>query len=142
MANALYPAAKEGFLTGAIDWDTAVFKVALVRAYTYDSTDVTVADVTSGGGVIAATSGALASKTFTGGVVDAADITFTAVTENAAAHGLLIFQASAVTGGADVAAGSQRVVAWLDSGTLLPVAPNGGDVIVSWDSGANRIFAL
>jgi predicted RNA methylase len=142
MTNALFPAAKEGFLVGAIDWDTAVFKVALVRAYTYDATDVTVADVTAGGGVLAATSGALASKTFTGGVVDAADVTFTAVTANAAAHGLLLFQASAVAGGADVAAASQRVVAWLDTGTLLPVAPNGGDVTVAWDSGANRIFAL
>lgn len=142
MANALYPAAKEGFLTGAIDWDTAVFKAALVRAYTYDSTDVSVADVIAGGGVLAATSAALASKTFTGGVVDAADVTFTAVAANASAHGLLLFQASAVTGGADVAAASQRVVAWLDTGTLLPVAPNGGDVTVAWANDANRIFSL
>jgi hypothetical protein len=74
--------------------------------------------------------------------VDAADITFTAVTANAAAHGLLIFQSSAVTGGADVAAASQRVLAWLDSGPLLPVAPNGGDVTVTWSAGADRIFAL
>jgi hypothetical protein len=33
--SALYPAARQGFLTGAIDADTAVIKAALVRGYTY-----------------------------------------------------------------------------------------------------------
>lgn len=141
MANAIFPAGKEGLLTGAIDWDTAVFKVALVRGYTYDSTDVTVADVVATG-TIAATSAALGSKTSTGGVADAADFTFTAVAANASAHSLLLFQSSAVTGGADVAQSAQRVVAWLDTGTLLPVTPNGGDITVAFDSGASKIFAL
>jgi len=34
------------------------------------------------------------------------------------------------------------VIAWFDTGTNLPVVPNGGDVTVQWDSGANRIFTL
>ena len=139
MANAIFPAGKEGLLTGAIDWDTAVMKVAGVRGYTYDSTDVTVADVVAGGGTIAATSAALGSKTSTGGVADAADTSLTAVAANGSSHGLLLFQSSAVTGGADVAQASQRVVAWLDTGTLLPFTTNGGDITITW--GAN-IFAL
>lgn len=139
MANTVFPAGKEGLLTGAIDWDTAVFKVAGVRGYTYDATDVTVADVVAGGGTIAATSAALGSKTSTGGVADAADTSLTAVAANASSHGLLLFQSSAVTGGADVAQASQRVVAWLDAGTLLPFTTNGGDIAVTWGA---YIFAL
>jgi len=88
------------------------------------------------------TSAALASKTVTDGVADAADITYTAVSSNASNHSLLVFQSSAVTGGGDVAASAQRLIAWIDTGTNLPVVPNGGDVTVAWDSGANRVFKL
>lgn len=142
MANSLFPLAREGFLAGEIDFDTAAIKVALVRGYTYDSTDKFVSDVTGGGGTIHATSGALASKTVTQGTADAADITFSAVAANATSHGLLVFQSSAVTGGADVAATLQRVILWLDTGTNLPVTPNGGDITVAWDNTGNRIFTL
>jgi hypothetical protein len=41
-----------------------------------------------------------------------------------------------------VAASSQRLVAWIDTGTNLPVVPNGGDVVVAWSNGASKIFAL
>ena len=43
---------------------------------------------------------------------------------------------------ADVAASAQRLIAYIDTGTNLPITPNGGDVTVAWDSGANRIFTL
>lgn len=142
MANALFPLAREGFLAGEVDFDTAVIKVALVRGYTYDSADKFVSDVTSGGGTLHATSAALASKTVTQGTADAADIVFSAVAANANGHGLLVFQSSAVGGGADVAASAQRVIAWYDTGTNLPVTPNGGDITVAWDAGSNRIFTL
>jgi len=142
MANALFTPALEGFLAGEIDWDTAVIKVALVRAYTFNAAHKFVSDITTASGVLHATSAALTSKTVTGGVADAADVTFTAVTANASNHSLLVFQSSAVTGGADVAATAQRVIAWFDTGTLLPVVPNGGDIAVAWDNGANKIFAV
>jgi hypothetical protein len=133
MANGLFNDSKAGFLAGEIDWDTAVIKVALVRSYTFAASHKFVSDVTTAGGVIAATSAALASKTTTAGTADAADITFTAVAANASGHGLLVFQASAVGGGADVAASAQRVIAWYDTGTNLPITPNGGDVSVAWN---------
>lgn len=142
MANALFPLGREGFLAGEVDFDTAVIKVALVRGYTFDTADKFVSDVTTGGGTLHATSAALASKTVTSGTADAADITFTAVTADAASHSLLVFQSSAVGGGADVAATAQRVIAWLDTGTNLPVTPNGGDITVAWDAGSNKIFTL
>lgn len=142
MANAVYPKAKEGFLDGSIDLDTATIKVALVRGYTYSSSHTTVSDVTGAGGTLHAASSGLASKTVTNGVFDASDITFTTPSTNANDHSLLVYQSSAVGGGADVAASSQRVIAWVDTGTGIPIKPAGGDITVVWDNGANKIFSL
>jgi len=142
MANALFDPGREGFLAGEIDWDTAVIKIALVRAYTFSAAHKFVSDVTTASGVLHVTSAALGTKTITSGVADAADVTFTAVTANASNHSVLVFQSSAVTGGADVAATAQRLIAWIDTGTNFPIVPNGGDVTIAWDNGANKIFKL
>lgn len=141
MANVVFDTARSGFLAGEIDFDTATIKVALVRGYTpAPTTHKFVSDVTGAGGTIAATSSALASKTVTAGTADAADITFTGVTNNASGHGLLVYQSSAVGGGADVAATAQRVICWLDTGGNFPIIPNGGDVIIAWN--ASGIFSI
>lgn len=142
MANAVFPKAKEGFLDGSIDLDTATIKVALVRGYTYSSSHSTVSDVTGAGATVHATSSGLASKTVTNGVFDAADITFTTPATNSNDHSLLVFQSSASTGGSDVASSSQRLIAWIDTGTGIPIKPAGGDITVVWDNGANKIFSL
>ena len=142
MANAVFPKAKEGFLDGSIDLDTAVIKVALVRGYTYSSAHSTVSQVTGAGATLHATSGALTSKTVTDGVFDAADVTFTTPASSASDHALLLFQSSASTGGADVSSSSQRLIAWIDTGTGIPIKPAGGDITVVWDNGANKIFSL
>lgn len=141
MANAVFPKAKEGFLDGSIDLDTASIKVALVRGYSYNSAHEFVSDVT-GSGTLHATSAALTTIDVTNGVFDAADCTFTTPATDANQHSLLIFQSSAVAGGSDVASSSQRVIAFLDTGTGIPIVPAGGDITVVWDSGANKIFAL
>lgn len=140
MANAIFPKGREGFLNGDIDWSTATIKVSLVRGYTYDSTDEFVSDVTATGTL--ASTQTLGTKTATSGTADAADTTFTAVTANASNHYLLVYQASAVGGGADVADTAQRLIAFYDTGTNLPVVPNGGDVTVTWSSGADKMFTL
>jgi hypothetical protein len=84
----------------------------------------------------------LTSIDVTDGVFDAADVTFTTPPTDANQHSLLIFQSSAVGGGSDVASSSQRVIAWIDTGTGVPIVPAGGDITVVWDNGANKIFAL
>lgn len=140
MADALYSLGKEGLLLGEIDFDTAVIKAALVRGYTPNlTTHKFVSDVTGAGGTLVATSSALASKTGSLGVADAANFAFSAVSAGAECEHILIFQSSAVTGGADVAAGSQRVIALYDGGGL-PVTPNGNDINVTFD--ASGLFAL
>lgn len=142
MANGLFDPGREGFLAGEIDWDTAVIKIALVRGYTFTASHKFVSDVTGAGGTLHVTSGALGTKTVTNGVADAADVVFTAPAANASNHGVLVFQSSAVTGGADVAATAQRVIAWIDTGTGFPIVPNGADITIAWDNGTNKIFKL
>lgn len=141
MANAVFDTFKEGLLNAAYDLNTATVKCALVRGYTFSAAHAFVSDVTGAGGTLNGTSAALANPTITSGVFDADDTSIT-TTANATNHGLLVFQSSAVTGGADVAASAQRVIAYYDTGTGLPIQPGTGTVTVTWDSGTNRIVKI
>lgn len=141
MANALFDPGREGFLAGEIAWGAATVKCSLLRGYTFSAAHKFVSDVTTASGVLVATV-TLASKTVTSGVAGAANVTFSAVASGAAIPALLVYQSSAVTGGADVAATAQRLIAFIDTATGLPVTPNGGDITVTWDTGPNRIFKL
>ena len=141
MSNQLFTPAKEGFIAGEIDLDTAVVKACFVRGYTFNAAHKFVSDVTGAGGTINGTSAALANKTITGGVFDADDTT-ASTTANATDHGILLFQSSAVGGGADVAASAQRVIAWYDTGTGLPIQPGTGATPMTWDGGTNKILKV
>lgn len=140
MASDMYAKGREGFLDGTIDYDTAVIKAVLVDTGTYTVNLATHQFMSSVTGIVGS-AGTLASKTVIDGVADAADLVFTAVS-GATVEAIVIYQASAVTGGADVAAGAQRIIAYIDTGTGLPVTPNGGDITIQWDNGANKIFKL
>lgn len=104
---------RQGLGTGLIDLDTAVIRAALLRGYTYNAAHTFVSDVTGSGGVLVATQD-LADVTFADGVLDANDASFASVPSGAAIPAILLFQASAVGGGADVAASAQRLIAILD----------------------------
>lgn len=136
MANGMYDAGREAFLDGNLDWAADAFKVTLIDAADYVvnlATHDFYDDVTVAGRV--ATSGNLGSKTSTAGVADAADITFSAVTGDQS-EALVVWEDDA---GAETA---DRLVVYLDTGTGFPVTPNGGDITVQWDAGANKIFKL
>ncbi len=77
-------------------------------------------------------SGTLGSKTFTNGVFDCADATFTAVT-GATAEAVVIFVDSGT-------ASTDYLVAYVDTGSNLPVTPNGGNITAQWN--ASGVFAL
>ena len=34
------------------------------------------------------------------------------------------------------------LIAYIDTATGLPITPNGGDIIVTWDNGTNKIFRV
>lgn len=141
MANAEYDPFNEGILDGTINLSTGVIKVALVRSYTYSAAHKFVSDVTGAGGVLNGTSAALTTKTVSGGVFDADDTSISA-TASATNHGLLLFQSSAAAGGADVAATAQRVIAYYDTGTGLPIQPGTGTVAVTWPASNPKILKV
>lgn len=135
MANALYDKGREGFLDGSIDWDTDDIRAILIDtgAYTPNLGTHDFLDDVPGGARIAV-SGALSGKTVTAGVADASDVTFTSVT-GATVEAILLYKHT----GNDATA---RLIALIDTATGLPLTPNGGDVTVQWDNGANKIFKL
>jgi acetyl-CoA carboxylase carboxyltransferase component len=145
MASRLFDPGREGFLDGTINWMVPSIKAILMRSYTFNSAHRFLSQVTTAGGQIVATSAALTSKTATGGVARAADTVWPAVASGAAIPGCLIVMSSAVTGGADLAASAQRVIAWIEAPTVgLPLTPNGQDVTSDWGDAddPNGIFKL
>jgi hypothetical protein len=133
VANNAFSAGKEGFLDGSIDWDTGTQKVALVRGYTFNDTHKFVSQLTGAGGTIVS-SVTLTGKTVTGGAAGAANPVFPSVS-GASIPAIVIYQSSAPTGGADVAASSQRLIAYWDSGPGFPISPNGTDITGAIDTG-------
>jgi hypothetical protein len=135
MANALFDYGRESFLSGALAWGTDTLKINLIDTGTYTpvlATDQYLSAITSG--AIVATSSALASKTVSAGVADAADVTFSAVTGSSAEQ-IVCYQ--------DTGTGSTSILVFdIDTATGLPVTPNGGDITVTWDSGSNKVFKL
>ena len=133
MANAIYPKYKEAILQSAANsnMSAGTVKVALVDTgtYTYNPAHEFLTSLTG----VVGTAATLGTKTFTNGVFDAADVTYTAVT-GASAEALVLYIDTGT-------AGTSRLVAYIDTGfTGLPVTPNGGDITVTWN--ASGIFAL
>jgi hypothetical protein len=141
--STLYDSAREGFLAGEIVWKTggSVIKASLVRGYTFSVTHKFMSDLVGAGGTVVATE-TLNSLTNVAGVADAADAVFEAVPEGAAIPHLVIYQASAVTGGSDLPASQQRLIVFIDRGSGVPVLPNGQDITASWSPGSDRIFRI
>lgn len=133
MANALYPKWKEALLqfTTNNNLSSGTVKVALVTAgYTYSSSDQYYSSVSASA---VGTPQTLTSKTFTNGVFDAADSTFTSVTGSQVVSLVIYID----TGNS----ATSPLVAFIDTGvTNLPVTPNGGDILITWN--ASGIFAL
>ena len=133
MANAIYPKAKEAFLNGEIDLTDNTIKVALVDTgtYTYSTAHDFYNDVSG----VLGTPVALASKTVTSGVFDAADCTFSTPSAGTTIEALIIYKDKGNTA-------TSNLIAYIDTGTGLPFTSNGADIDIVWDSGSNKIFAL
>lgn len=136
MANTLYDKGRERFLTAALSWTADTIKSYLIDsgAYTVSATSHEYLSDVAGGARIAGPV-TLGSKTATGGAADAGDLTFTAVS-GTSIEAILIYKDDGV------AESSSPLIAWIDTATGLPITPNGGDIIVQWDNGTNKIFKL
>ena len=134
MANALYPLWKEQLLqfTTNNNLSAGTVKVALIDTgtYTYSAAHQFYSSATA---AAVGTPQTIGSKTFTNGVFDGADVTFTAVTGNSV-EALIIYIDTGV-------AGTSPLVAYIDTSvTGLPVTPNGGNIAITFN--ASGIFAL
>ena len=140
MANAFYNKFKEkignpgtlGTTSGtAVDLIDDTIRVALVDTgtYTFSAAHEFYSSVSG----VVGTPQALASKTFTNGVFDAADVTFTGVS-GATVEAYIIYKDTGT-------AGTSSLIAYFDTATSgLPLTPNGGNVTLAFN--ASGIFAL
>lgn len=136
MANKVYPKWKQESAQGTANASLGGTLKAMIvdlADYTYSDAHEFLSDVAVAARV--AISAALAGKTFTDGVIDANDVTLAAVTGDPCEAIILFLDTGVAT--------TSRLFLFLDTGvTGLPVTPNGGDIAITWDNGANKIVKL
>jgi hypothetical protein len=139
MANALYVAFRNGVLGShatRVDLDADTIKAVLIDHGTDTpnvSTDDFYNDISAG--IVGSLSSGLTSKTIgtvAAGVFDADNVTSTAVSGNSV---------ESVNPPKDTGnTATSDLIAYFDTGTGLPVTPNGGDITVTWN--ASGIFTF
>lgn len=136
MTKYLYDKAREKYLNGDLDWANDDIKAVLVDTALYTvnaSTHEFLADIAAGARI--ATSPNLTGKTSTAGVANAASpTTFSAVT-GAQSEALALYKDTG-------SAATSPLILYTDEATGLPVLPNGGDISITWNTGAEKIFKL
>ena len=135
MANTLYDFARQRFLEAQINWMTDTIKVLLVDTGAYTPQTAVhqyLADISIAARIAGPVT--LTSKTTTGGAADAADVTFTSVS-GPSIEAIVIY----IDTGTE---STSPLLAFIDTATGLPITPNGGDIIVTWDNGVNKIFKV
>jgi hypothetical protein len=136
MSNSLFGYGRQLYQTGGVNVLTDTIKVCLVATSLYT---VNIdghqywSDVPSSARIT--TPVALASKTCTLGALDAADTTFTSVSGSNPIGALEFFKDT----GTD---STSPLLAHVDTAAGLPLTPNGGDVIVTYDNGPNKIWKV
>lgn len=137
MANTLYDAARQAFLEAEIHWLNNTIKVYLVAGSNYTvnvASHATVDEIGSSGRVAGPVE--IGSKSTTGGAADGADVTFTSVDAiKPTVTAIVIYKDSGQEN-------TSTLIAYIDTATGLPISPNGGDIIVTWDNGVNKIFRV
>jgi hypothetical protein len=140
MASGTYKSLAQLAAGAGIGWTTATQRVLLVStAYTFDADHATLADVSGSEiGVSGYARATIASPTATHDdannrtVLDAADVTFTALGAGATIGGAVVFKR---VGGSD--ASTDPLIAFVDLNDLIL---NGSDVLVAWSaSGIARL---
>lgn len=133
MANTIYDSARKALLEGQLNMLTDTIKVIAVDTGAYSVNTAThqfLSDVPIGARVTPAAE--LVNKSTTGGAFDADDVKFLSVTGNSI-EAVIIYKDTG-------SESTSPLILYLDTATGLPITPNGGDMILSWDNGSNKIF--
>jgi hypothetical protein len=133
--NSLYGKGRDRFANADIDWTVDTIRVYLIDLDLYPlqiDIDEFLSEIPTAAKVAFAI---LSGKSSSLGVCDANDSLFSSVT-GAVCEALVLVK---WTGDESTSA----LIAYLDTAVSgLPVTPNGGDISITWDNGANRIFKL
>ena len=138
MANTLYDYCRQRFLEAQINWMTDTVKVILVSTSAYTPQTAVhqyLADIPVSARIAGPVT--LTAKATTGGAADAADCTFTSVL-GATINAIVIYKDTGTEA-------TSPLIAYIDTATGLPISPNGGDIIVTWDEingGVNNLISL
>lgn len=134
--SAVYAAAKASFLgnTPSINLLSDTIRAALVTA-SYTPNPATDQYWSAANANVVGTPQQITSPSVAGGVFNGAGVTFASVAAGPAATQIVIFKDTGTPS-------TSPLVAVLTSGSGLPVTPNGGNITIAWDTGANKIFAL
>ena len=135
MANTLYDYCRQRFLEAQINWMTDTVKVILVSTSAYTPQTAVhqyLADIPVSARIAGPVT--LTAKATTGGAADAADCTFTSVS-GATINAIVIYKDTGTEA-------TSPLIAYIDTATGLPITPNGGDIICTWDNGVNKIFRV
>ncbi|EIU4337599.1 hypothetical protein ABZQ74_06570 [Pseudomonas aeruginosa] len=135
MANTLYDKGRQRFLEAQFNWLTDTIKVVMVDTGAYTPNFTThefLSDIPSSSRIT--TPVTLTGKATTSGAADANDVTFPSVS-GASIEAIIIYKDTGTEG-------TSPLIAYIDTATGLPITPNGGDIIVTWDNGTNKIFKL
>ena len=147
MATALYGKGREHFGKGDIVWKNSggsTIKATLIDAADYAiGENIDVHEYMNTNTVPAAAKVATVTLTLVDcalGVCDAADAVFEDVTGDPC-EAIIIWKDGG-DGGTSESGTNDLLIAYLDNVSGLPITPNGQDINIAWDSGANKIFKL
>jgi len=125
----LYSGGREGFLDGSISWLVNDIRAVLLSSkYKYNKSDRYLSDIPEDAQIDI--SEPLKNKQATNGVAEADDVIFPMV------------EGDTVVAIAVVADrwGLLRLISYIDIPD--PVKPNGGDILIEWDDGQDKIFRI
>jgi hypothetical protein len=135
MVNALFAKGKKKLLDA--DIDLLVDDIKLVCVDHADDTPVPATDEFLADIAVAArvaTSGNFSGKTTTGGVFDADDVVLLTVAGDQF-ESIVIYKDTGNPA-------TSPLIAYIDVAAGLPCTPDGTNITITWDAGADKIFAL
>lgn len=133
MAARLYLKGKENLLGGNVDLQNDTIVALLVTGQYIPNTDSdeTRAAIPSSAIIAEET---LASTKITDGVFDADDLVFTEVVGPPIRYIVIIKDADIYS--------QAKLIALIDDAPQFPITPDGSNITIQWDNGANKIFSI
>jgi hypothetical protein len=137
MSNSLYGKGREKFGSGNINWVGDTMKVALIDTAKYTvkiNQDEFFSAIPAD--AVVGTPVEIKNKTNVNGTMDGDDVTFEGIPATAPNIEAVVIYKDAGAGA------TSPLIAYIDTAAGLPLQPAGGNIIVSWDNGTNKIFTL